>query len=310
MTTKYLALNLDLRRRFLLLTVVWTAIAAPGAISQDGAVLHASEKELQSSRPMAFDAVSIRPSKANESWIMQWGLPDGYRVINQPLFATIVVAYFSPQVLMSHGAKGRFLGLPPWVMQDHYDIEAKVAPADVEEWQRQSSPAESTKPGAQRNMQRAMLQAMLAERCKLVTHRTTAEVPIYALVVARHGTKLKETKPDEAPPAGGQLLAEGEGGMQVPYRRGETPKITFYRTSMAALAIYLSHSSGLPVQDKTGLAGKYDFALLKHDTDDALASDPAPPSIWDVEALGLKLVPAKAPMETIVIDHIEKPSEN
>lgn len=294
----------------MLLAGAWMALAAPGAVSQDGAAPHASEKELPGARTMAFDAVSIRPSKAGEPWIMQWGLPDAYRVINQPLFATIVVAYFSPQVLMSHGAKDRFVGLPPWVTQDHYDIEAKVAPADVEEWQRQNSPTEYTKPGAQKNMQHAMLQAMLAERCKLVAHRTTTEVPIYALVVAGHRTKLKETEPDEAPPVGGQLLVEGEGGMQVPYRRGETPKITFYRTSMAALAIYLSHSSGLPIQNRTGLAGKYDFALLKHDTDDAPASDPTPPSIWDVEALGLKLVPAKAPMETIVIDHIEKPSEN
>jgi len=309
MMTKYLARKLDFRGRFLLLTVAWTALAAPRAISQDVAAPHAAEKELPGARTMAFEVVSIRPSKADELWRMQWGLPDMYRVNNWPLFATIVMAYFSPQVLMSPGIKDRFLGVPPWAMKDSYDIEAKVAPADVAEWQRQASLAETEKPGSQRAMLHSMLQSMLAERCKLVVHRTTTELPTYALVVARHGPKLQETKSGELPPVDGQPLAGGEGAMIVPYRGGETPKATFFRTSMASLAAELSMlGAGRPILDKTGLTGKYDFVLLKRDTDEA--SDPAPPSIWDLEAVGLKLVPAKASMETIVIDHIEKPSEN
>lgn len=309
MTTKHLTRNPDLRRGFLFLTVAWAAVAAPRAISQDVAAPHTLDKNAPSTRAMAFDAVSIRPSKADEPLNMQWGLPDMYRVNHLPLLATIVMAYFSPQVLMSPGIKDRFLGVPPWAMNDSYDIEAKVAPADVAEWQRQASLAETEKPGSQREMLHSMLQSLLAERCKLVVHRTTTELPTYALVVSKHGPKLQETKPGEMPPADGQLLAGGEGGMIVPYKGGETLKVIFFRTSMASLAAELSMlGAGRPILDKTGLTGKYDFALLKRDTDET--SDPTPPSIWDLEAVGLKLVPARAPMETIVIDHIEKPSEN
>jgi len=86
---------------------------------------------------------------------------------------------------------------------------------------------------------------------------------------------------------------------------------------MAELANHLNGvSPGHPVQDRTGLTGKYDFVLKRIDMSEeqdgrvSLDAIPAPNDIWDMGALGLKVEPIKIPAETIVIDHIERPSEN
>jgi uncharacterized protein (TIGR03435 family) len=96
----------------------------------------------------------------------------------------------------------------------------------------------------------------------------------------------------------------------VPYSRGEKPEIRFFDTSMTSLAANLSRSSTRPILDKTGLTGRYDFVLTMRNDEGESASDPESATHWQIEELGLTLSPAKAPTETLVIDHIEKPSEN
>jgi uncharacterized protein (TIGR03435 family) len=191
---------------------------------------------------------------------------------------------------------------------EKYDIEAKVAPVDVAEWQRQSNFKQ------QKVMLQAMLQTMLAERCKLVVHRIPAEISGYALVVGKDGPKFKETKPDETIPSGIPLP---DGGVLVGAARDGKLENSFYGASMAELANHLNGvSPGHPVQDRTGLTGKYDFVLKRIDMSEeqdgrvSLDAIPAPNNIWDMGALGLKVEPIKIPAETIVIDHIERPSEN
>jgi uncharacterized protein (TIGR03435 family) len=191
--------------------------------------------------------------------------------------------------------------------QDKYDILAKVAPADVAEWQRQSHTR-------QKVMMQAMLQTMLAERCKLVVHRIPAEVMGYALLVGKDGLKFKETKPGETIPGGLPLT---DGGVMVGAARGGKLENSFYSASMAELANHLNGvSPGHPVEDRTGLTGKYDFVLKRIDMSEeqngvvSLNAIPPPNDLYDFGALGLKVEPIKIPTETVVIEHIEKPSEN
>jgi len=106
------------------------------------------------------------------------------------------------------------------------------------------------------------------------------------------------------------LLAAAGYRVIVPYVRGTNPRVTFCRISMAEFAAYLSQSAGLPVIDQTGLSGLYDFSISKLEPTGNSSQDPSPPTIWDISELGLKLKAIKFPLETIVIDHIERPSEN
>jgi uncharacterized protein (TIGR03435 family) len=83
---------------------------------------------------------------------------------------------------------------------------------------------------------------------------------------------------------------------------------------MASLATQLS-GVGVPVEDRTGLKGKYQLVLKRIDMSEAQngmvsMDEKNPANVWDLAALGLKVVPIKLPAETIVIDHIEKPTEN
>ncbi|AEU35025.1 Conserved hypothetical protein CHP03435 [Granulicella mallensis MP5ACTX8] len=303
MMSRRLASSMNLRRRFSLLTIAGAALLCPVVIAQISTTpqtTQSTDKNPPDVKTMAFDVVSIRPSKPDAARSMQWGLPDTYRAIDTSLGATILVAYFPTRTLFSSSFRDRIVGAPPWVMNDPYDIVAKVAPGDVEAWQKQ---------GSEKEVLHAMLQTALAERCKLVVHHTMVDSPAYALVVGKHGAKLKETPPGESPPPNGVPLSEG--GMIVPFRRDEAPKITFFAASMASFAAELSMlGANRVVLDRTGLSGKYDFAITKLDTPGEFESDPTLPSPWDLEEVGLKLVPITAPMETIVIDHIEQPSEN
>jgi uncharacterized protein (TIGR03435 family) len=186
-------------------------------------------------------------------------------------------------------------------MRDQYDIEAKVSEADLAEWH---------KPAAQNAMLQAMLQTMLADRLKLVVHRETKEVPVYWLVVGKGGPKFKEANPAEAHE--GITLPNG-GGTVVPEDGGHM--IHFYAVSMTSLAPVLSNSAGRPVQDKTGLTGKYDLrmpnpSMPPPSADGGAAADPQSSVVTSMEDLGLKLVPEKGQVETLVIDHVERPSEN
>jgi uncharacterized protein (TIGR03435 family) len=288
------------------------AFATTTAIAQTSPTPDAappSAKNAPAAKPTAFDVVSIRPSKPSSfGGGFHWETsPDGYQVTGQSMWYTIMIAYF-PQGY-SYWSDDRLLGAPLWVTKDLYDINAKVTPNDIAEWQKQGIDLNH------KEMLRAMLRTMLADRCKLVVHRIPGEIPSYALVVGRHGPKLKEWKPDEPIPSSG--MAFPDGGRAVFDHGGQT--IHFYKVSMESFAWYISmfKNPGWPVQDKTGLTGMYDFVLQSQNMgsppsgqEDLSASDPGPSIHEDLDALGLTLKPSKAPAESLVIDHIERPSEN
>lgn len=274
----------------------------------------AASVPIERKRPPAFEVISIRRNTGTSGPPQFGATPDGYHQINMPLFAIFQEAYAPPN---GNGVLegDRIAGGPEWLVGEHYDVVAKVSEADLADWQ---------KPELKQAMLRAMLQSMLADRCKAVVHHESKEVPVYDLVVAKGGPKFKPAETSDATalkqkhPGGGSMIG---GGMAAQRPNGTQ----FYGVSMTWLAeTMLPHMAGRPVVDKTGLTGHYDLMLPPL----ALPPPPPPPggrsmdapyplptddeSIFTAlpEALGLRLEPAKGQVDTLVIDHVERPSEN
>jgi uncharacterized protein (TIGR03435 family) len=265
----------------------------------------------------AFEVISIRRHTSESGPVQVGPTPNGFRSIGLPMFGIFQWAYALPnQPGLLRG--DLIVGAPGWLTGELYDVVAKVDQADLAEWQ---------KPAMRQTMLRAMLQAMLAERCKVVVHYGSKEVPVYDLVIAKGGPKFKkaetvnEAELRQKHPAGGMMRGSGTMAMQGPNRT------QFYAISMAILAnTILPSVADRPVVDKTGLTGYYDLALASS----ALRRPPPPPppgasqpldapslppedeSIFAAlpNALGLRLQPAKGQLETLLIDHVERPSEN
>lgn len=177
-------------------------------------------------------------------------------------------------------------GGPDWLRSARYDVQAKAGDSTSE------------------SQIRLMLQALLADRCQLQLHREMKEFSGYALTIAKNGLKLqaaKETNRSNIQIRSGTLSGFG------------APMVTLAK----ALTVLLER----PVLDKTGVDGKYDFKLeydpsTVFSREAALGNPPAPvvgaSSIFTAlqEQLGLRLDSQKGPLEILVIDGLEKPSEN
>ncbi len=163
-----------------------------GVWAQERADAKAATTEM---KPMAFEVVSIRRNTSGGA--QKFGpTPDGYRMTNLFLVMPILTAYVPQTGGVALYPDDQQVGFPDWVINDAYDIDAKVAEADLANWK---------DPAKQPAMLRAMLQAMLADRLKLIVHRSSKEAPIYLLVVAKNGPKFKETNSDELHPGGFKL---------------------------------------------------------------------------------------------------------
>jgi len=283
------------RMRIGCVTAVWLGLGVMAAAA--GAQVAPTD-----AKPQTFDVVSIRQNVSTDfprNGPPPFGpTPTGYRMTNSPILLPILTAYI-PRVGGSAFTPDRISGLPDWAMQDRWDIDARVADDAIAEWQ---------KPASQAVMLPAMMQAMLEERCKLAVHRDIKESPIYLLVVGKNGPKFKETNPEEEHPGGIKLPW---GGVLVPSSGGAQ---TLYGASMASVASVLSlmggDSVGRQIQDKTGLTGKYDIILKPPAPIPGETFDRSAAIFSVVDELGLKLESGKAQVETLVVDHIERPSAN
>jgi len=234
-------------------------------------------------KTLAYEAVAIHPSKMANG--MMWnGNDDSFTTSGTTVRSLLMNAY--DLILMD-----QIEGLPSWGDSDKFDIQAKM---DAE-----TAAALKNLPREARNKQRGqMLQAILAERFNLKIRRDTKVLPCYELVVAKGGAKLKESAPD-AP--GGYSMNTGSNSSFI---NGHGMQLT-------SLAYSLSNTVGRIIVDKTGLTGKYEIDL-KWSPQENPGSDDSGPSIFTAlqEQLGLKLEPTKAPVESIVIEHVERPTEN
>jgi uncharacterized protein (TIGR03435 family) len=220
-----------------------------------------------------FEVAVIRPTAADSNAGTSFNVFDGgrIRISNEPVKLLIRTAFQLQNAQIAGG--------PGWVETDRYDIEAKTG--------RPEKPVPGTLG--------PYLQDMLAERFHLKSHRETRELTVWALVVAKGGPRVKPKQEGEA------------GGMNSSGK--EISRLVATATSMQMLAGYVGNRLGAIVQDKTGLTDAYDFTLEW--TPDKSQDTAAPSMVTALrEQLGLRLEQQKSPVEVLVIDAIERPSEN
>jgi uncharacterized protein (TIGR03435 family) len=157
--------------------------------------------------------------------------------------------------------------------------------------------------GTPNSQLRPMLQPLLADRFKMMLRRETREMLVYALVVADSGLKMNEVV--------GDLSSSGRGAPGIGAGGGGTGLATMSGMgSMSSLADALSRNTDRPVLDRTGLSGRYSWRLA-YIPDGVQREGVFGPSLSSaLEDQGLKLERVRAPVEFLIIEHIEKPSEN
>jgi uncharacterized protein (TIGR03435 family) len=238
----------------------------------------------------AFEVASIKPSDPAGTIAIR---RSGHRIAttNTSLLFLITWAYDLHSDLV--------YGKPAWLDSVRYDIIA-ARPQD-------DRPAPARLPGQPTELQR-MMQVLLAERFRLVVHRETRDLTLYALLVANGGPRVQLK---EAPAVMGQ----------TPFHMPGRGRLIGEQVSAEMLAKVLSGQLDRSVQDHTGLKGVFDFKLEWEPDAGSIRPDGAPPTADPnagptlftalQEQLGLKLETRKGPVEVLVVDHIERtPTEN
>ncbi|HZQ42084.1 MAG TPA: TIGR03435 family protein [Acidobacteriaceae bacterium] len=236
-----------------------------------------------------FDVVSIRENKTGSySSTVRW-VGDAFTATNMTLSTLLLNAYNIREDLMS--------GLPSWADSTHFDVNAKV-----------SDPDPNVLKNLSREQRRAMIVAFLSDRFHLRAHIETKTLPVYDLVIAKGGLRMKEYAAVVSPGGGdGNPANKKPGSMTI-----RNYQITAFGIPTSNLAANLAFIVQRNVIDKTGLTGMYDINL-KWRPDDAPASDDNnAPDLFTAlqEQLGLKLEPSKGPVNILVIDHVEMPTAN
>jgi len=218
-----------------------------------------------------FEVVSVKPGDPSDSSSGGSGSPGRQQIRNATLATLVRYAYGLNEYQLDGG--------PKWLNSARFTVDAKFPV------------------GSSRDQILLMMQAMLADRFKLEFHRVTKTLSEYALVIAKGGPKLQVAA--EGDPNSG---ASSQGPRQIK-GRGLT---------MSRLASMLMGPVGAPVLDRTGLTGQYNFALEFAPLLGTPKEDETLPSIFAVlqEKLGLRLEPIKGPVEILVIDGAERPTEN
>ncbi|HEX8879061.1 MAG TPA: TIGR03435 family protein [Candidatus Acidoferrum sp.] len=233
---------------------------------------------------LEFEVASIKPSNPNADGGGIKPLPGGQTYVAKNAPVKLMIR------LMFHLNNRQISGGPSWLATDLYDVDAKAdGPHTIDELH-------------------LMFQNLLIDRFKLQFHKEMRTLPAYELVVDKSGPKLKENHSPEH--------------FDIPVTPGGFGKLEATHCSMSYFAWTLSNRLDQPVIDQTGLAQFYDFKLewtpepppgLAGRPDAAANLPPANgPDIFTAlrEQLGLKLESHKGPVEVMVIDHVERPSEN
>lgn len=216
----------------------------------------------------------------------------------------------------------RVRGGPAWVRSDRFTINAETS----------DRAGAAPEPSVQSLLQAPMLRLLLEDRFQLKTHRDTEQVDMYSLTVAKGGLKIKpmeeggcspldpaKNRPRDTPPGGKPWCVQGLGFAESDWT------INGAGQPMSEFVVALSSVMGRHVIDKTGLSDRFSYSL-RFAHDDTTPGElppgmpspfpptdvPSGPSIFTVleQQLGLKLAPDKGPREYLVIDSIQRPSEN
>jgi len=304
---------------------------------------------------LTFEVASIKPAAPMQPGRMMMGSRGGPGTAD-PGHLTYNNLSLKNMLVNAFGVKGYQISGPAWLDSERFDLVAKIPQ------------------GATKDQVKIMMQNLLKERFHLEVHHDTKELPMYALVVGKGGPKMKESpedppasvtggpsdsapKPPDGPPALGKVSVGPDGTIKLPPGFGPKegcimmmmmspagPKshMQCSKQTMAKLAEQLSNQMDRPVNDTTGLTGKYDFNLdflpdesrmgpmmmpmgggaasFSHDGpgpgpmpkgegQEQVNLAPLPAALQ--EQLGLKLEQKKGPVDLIVVDKMDKaPTEN
>jgi bla regulator protein BlaR1 len=242
-----------------------------------GSHLRAQTAASQAAVTPAYDVAVIKPNKSGGNGIdITFSDHGTFSATNATVRQLIEVAFRMRHDLV--------FDVPKWAQEEHFDIEAKMSGAD------KKTDAEMT-----REQRSGMLQALLVDRFQLKAHKETRTLPIYELVVGKGGIKMTAVETAKTGPSG---FHGGPGNLKG------------ISAQMGLFAQVLSNDLSSVVIDKTELTGRYDFTLI-WSRDETSPTDDAPSIFTAVqEQLGLKLQPTKGPVEVLVVDKVERPSEN
>ena len=226
----------------------------------------------------AFEVASVKPTATTDG-SLTWDFLPGGRLTARNLNVKFLlqIAYGVQDYQISGG--------PGWMASAGFDIQAAPAPGTAE-------------PPREQVLQ--MIQALLADRFQLALHRETRQLPLYALVVPKNA----------AGKGGPKLKPAGTAAGRTQTKMGQ---LIVSKMNMTALASILSFDLKRPVRDQTGLQGDFAFTLeWTPELRDSTADPASRPSLFTAvqEQLGLKLESMQGPLEVLVIDRVEKPSEN
>jgi uncharacterized protein (TIGR03435 family) len=243
-------------------------------------------------KPMAADAnpsfevATIKPNNPDQ--------PGRYISVRGRTFSTHNISLAALMGFVYGVHPKQIVNAPEWLDKDSYDISAvpdgEGQPND-KQW-------------------KAMLQKLLADRFKLKFHHDKKELSVFALTVAKDGPK-NLTKSESAAPLPSLFFRPTPGGIMLPVKNATMADFT---------GVMQGAVLDRPVVDQTGLTGRFDFTLKWEPDDSQFNGHPPPPSPSNdpppglftaiQQQVGLKLDAVKASADVLVIDHVEKPSEN
>ena len=232
--------------------------------------------QTEASSAYTYDVVSERPNKGDAH-----GISSSRASLHSDVALSILIR-FAFDVRLPE----QISGIPHWADSAQYVVQAKVDEKSIAAMAKLSFQDQI----AQR---RQMCIAMLEDRFGLKFHNENKQVPVYELVIAKSGPKLKKSSAQgsHSSMVGGALTGTG--------------------MTITEIAERLSGPAGRMIVDKTGLEGRFDVGMNWAVEDDPESDDPRP-SLFTaiVEQMGLRLAPSKATMNTVVIDALTQPSEN
>jgi bla regulator protein BlaR1 len=279
---------------------------------------------------MAFDAASVKLNKSGDGGHNNLGQPGGHVAMTSVSLRQLMAQAYKFASLSD--ATNMILGMPDWASSERFDIQAEA-------------PGNPTV-----DQKRLMLQSLLANRFKLAVHHETRQLPVYELAMARPGKLGPQIHPhadntqcDDAPagrtgaqqqsdsPSAARSPAETAavalqqfpcgrvvGGLLGPNDRDQI-RSGGRRVDMKTIAASLGGMEAMdhPILDRTGLSGVFDFTIEWNHQLQSISANPAlveASGLSLLEALrqqlGLTLKSTKGPVDVLVIDHVEQPSEN
>jgi bla regulator protein BlaR1 len=311
---EHVARKLDFSRKFLLYVAGLAVIVVPIVFGQVRAAQGQAGPQDKAAIGIvtseAFDVASIKPNKPMGGHFMFGGgwSADEFTSFSTTLHDLVKTAYGVQDNQISGG--------PNWIDSERYDVRAKMSSSVADHLQKLS-------PDQRDIVQEHMLQALLADRFHLVIRHETKELPVYALEIAKNGSKLKEANPANTYPNGFKAPdGSPAGSSEMEFGGGQ---LTGQGVPISVLVSDLSQQpelAGRTLEDRTGLTAMYDFTLRwtqqtpisrgAPQSDNGLGPYASGASLFTalLEQLGLRVESTKGPVDTIAIDRVERVSEN